>query len=106
MLNTCVTPAGKKLLQTWILRPLMDIEGIKLRHDAVALFVTPEGRKVAEGTRKALHKVKSVSHYCLQLSKEKGSAQYRTWKGIEEVCISFFPRQNCTEMRQSWVVWS
>lgn len=35
-LNHCVTAFGKRLLRTWVARPLYHIESIKERQDAVA----------------------------------------------------------------------
>ena len=39
VLNNCVTPMGRRTLQSWILRPLTDIESIRFRQNAIFSFV-------------------------------------------------------------------
>jgi DNA mismatch repair protein MutS len=39
VLNHTVTPMGSRLLREWILRPLLDLDGIVQRQDAVDVFV-------------------------------------------------------------------
>ena len=39
VLNNCVTPMGRRTLQSWILRPLTDAETIRFRQNAVCSFV-------------------------------------------------------------------
>ena len=38
-LDCCRTPMGRRTLRDWILRPLMDIEGIKRRQNSIGVFV-------------------------------------------------------------------
>ncbi|MCL1874945.1 MAG: DNA mismatch repair protein MutS [Synergistaceae bacterium] len=39
VLNNCVTPMGRRTLQSWILRPLTDVERIRFRQNAINSFV-------------------------------------------------------------------
>ena len=39
ILNNCITPMGRRTLQSWILRPLTDIESIRFRQNAIYSFV-------------------------------------------------------------------
>ncbi|MCL2679815.1 MAG: DNA mismatch repair protein MutS, partial [Dehalococcoidia bacterium] len=38
-LNNCVSPMGRRTLQSWILRPLTDVNAIKFRQNAICSFV-------------------------------------------------------------------
>jgi DNA mismatch repair protein MutS len=50
VLNETVTPMGARLLRQWLLRPLLDPEGIRARQDAVeTLANAPEVRHVLRG---------------------------------------------------------
>jgi DNA mismatch repair protein MutS len=47
MLDRTSTPMGARMLRQWLLRPLLDIEEISRRHDAVAALVADPAREVA-----------------------------------------------------------
>jgi len=46
-LDRTSTPMGARMLRQWLLRPLLDIEGISRRHDAVAALVAEPARRAA-----------------------------------------------------------
>ncbi len=46
-LDRTSTPMGARMLRQWLLRPLLDIEGISIRHDAVAALVAEPARRAA-----------------------------------------------------------
>ncbi|KAK9812016.1 hypothetical protein WJX73_009003 [Symbiochloris irregularis] len=39
MLNKCVTPMGRRLLQLWFLRPIINLEVITERQAAISMFI-------------------------------------------------------------------
>jgi DNA mismatch repair protein MutS len=46
-LDRTATPMGARMLRQWLLRPLLDIEAISRRHDAVAALVAEPARRAA-----------------------------------------------------------
>ncbi|XP_065862409.1 DNA mismatch repair protein MSH5 isoform X9 [Euphorbia lathyris] len=42
MMNKCVTPMGQRLLRTWFLRPILDLERLNDRLNAISFFLCSE----------------------------------------------------------------
>ncbi|EIW73074.1 hypothetical protein TREMEDRAFT_26100, partial [Tremella mesenterica DSM 1558] len=84
MFNTCVTPLGKKLLHTWFLRPLVDMDEIVVRHDAVAYFRTPAGYDLSKEIKKFMRRIKNVPKLCTDIARSSGRANFHVWRGIAE----------------------
>ncbi|RXK37395.1 hypothetical protein M231_05382 [Tremella mesenterica] len=84
MFNTCVTPLGKKLLHTWFLRPLVDMDEIVVRHDAVAYFCTPAGYDLSKEIKKFMRRIKNVPKLCTDVARSSGRASFHVWRGIAE----------------------
>ncbi|RVX01446.1 DNA mismatch repair protein MSH6 [Vitis vinifera] len=66
-LNHCVTAFGKRLLKTWLARPLYHLDSIRERQDAVA------------GLRELI--------YLLHLNFEKSCLGFQTWSGCLHVSL-------------------
>jgi len=47
MLDRTATPMGARTLRQWLLRPLLDIEEIRRRQDAIAAFIAEPARRAA-----------------------------------------------------------
>ncbi|XP_071730259.1 DNA mismatch repair protein MSH5-like [Rutidosis leptorrhynchoides] len=60
MMNKCVTPMGKRLLRTWFLRPILDIDNLNSRLDFISFFVASE--ELLTALRNTLKSVKDVPH--------------------------------------------
>ncbi|XP_071733700.1 DNA mismatch repair protein MSH5-like isoform X2 [Rutidosis leptorrhynchoides] len=60
MMNKCVTPMGKRLLRTWFLRPILDIDNLNSRLDFISFFVASE--ELLTALRDTLKSVKDVPH--------------------------------------------
>lgn len=56
LLNKAITPFGKRMLRRWILHPLMNVDEINARYDAIDFFINnePELRVQLENTLGAL----------------------------------------------------
>lgn len=39
VLNRCVTQIGRRLLRLWLMRPILDMEDLQDRQEAVACFI-------------------------------------------------------------------
>lgn len=83
ILNTTRTPMGKTLIRDWFLRPLMDLDAISLRHDAVSLFSRVENRKPVEEIKTHLHQIANFRR--LLNSLRRGKVTVRDWKFLLEV---------------------
>ncbi|ODN73698.1 hypothetical protein L202_07243 [Cryptococcus amylolentus CBS 6039] len=77
-LDSSVTPLGRKLLHTWHLRPLLSLDEIAHRHDAVALFSATENEYVVSSLRKIMKGVRNVPARVTRLQSGRGS--YVEWK--------------------------
>lgn len=86
LLNECVTPNGKKLLKLWHLRPLMDLSKISARHDAVALFSSPEYRFEADTLAGDMKKIGNIATTVRTLRRVRN--KLNAFKAVTEVsCI-------------------
>ncbi|KAL9992922.1 putative DNA mismatch repair protein MutS, core [Helianthus debilis subsp. tardiflorus] len=59
MMNKCVTPMGKRLLRTWFLRPILDLDNLNSRLN-ISFFVSSE--ELLTSLRDTLKSVKDVPH--------------------------------------------
>ncbi|KAI3755927.1 hypothetical protein L1987_55737 [Smallanthus sonchifolius] len=60
MMNKCVTPMGKRLLRTWFLRPILDLDNLNSRLNVISFFVSSE--ELLTSLRDTLKSVKDVPH--------------------------------------------
>ena len=72
-LNKCRTAMGRRLLKTWILRPLADIDAISARHDAVAAL-TRSSRRL-DALREALKGLRDMERLATQLAYNRSSGR-------------------------------
>ncbi|WVQ94393.1 hypothetical protein IAU59_001472 [Kwoniella sp. CBS 9459] len=82
LLNRAVTPLGKKLMHTWHLRPLLNLSDIAARHDAVALFSSPDVIPVTFEIRQELQKIKNLASIFTKV--RDGSGKYNEWAGLRQ----------------------
>jgi DNA mismatch repair protein MutS len=72
-LNRCRTAMGRRLLKTWILRPLADIDAISARHDAVAAL-TRSSRRL-DALREALKGLRDMERLATQLAYNRSNGR-------------------------------
>eukprot|EP00741_Cyanophora_paradoxa_P009970 tig00000157_g9656.t1 len=60
VLGRTKTPAGRRLLRTWLLRPACDAAAIGERLDAVQALIEPAAQELVEGLRRALAGVRDL----------------------------------------------
>ncbi|WWC57496.1 uncharacterized protein I303_100028 [Kwoniella dejecticola CBS 10117] len=82
LLDTCVTPLGKKMLHTWLLRPLASLKQIQARHEAVALFSARINNLTAEILCRIMKRIRNLPNLFWKL--RHGTARYQDWKAIRE----------------------
>jgi len=74
---------GRKLLQTWHLRPLLDIREIEARHDAVEMFSQTDNRFRAQQLRDSMKGIRNVAQACTRI--RRGSGGPKDWRDLIEV---------------------
>ena len=72
-LNKCRTAMGRRLLKTWILRPLADIDAISARHDAVSAL-TRSSRRL-DALREALKGLRDMERLATQLAYNRSNGR-------------------------------
>ncbi|XP_038690956.1 DNA mismatch repair protein MSH5 isoform X7 [Tripterygium wilfordii] len=60
MINKCVTPMGRRLLRSWFLRPILDLENLNNRLNAISFFLCSE--ELASSLCETLKSVKDIPH--------------------------------------------
>lgn len=59
LMNRTRSGVGKKLLRSWFIRPLQDLDAIKARQNSVELFMDPNYAPIAGDAHKLLSKVQN-----------------------------------------------
>ncbi|XP_006452401.2 DNA mismatch repair protein MSH5 isoform X2 [Citrus sinensis] len=60
MMNKCVTPMGRRLLRNWFLRPILDLENLNSRLNAISFFLCSE--ELMASLHETLKYVKDIPH--------------------------------------------
>lgn len=87
-INTTVTPLGKKLFHTWLLRPLVDIGRINARLDAVGVLAAAENTAARKGVKRELKHVNNALTFCQKI--KSGRASWTDWEGLVKVSERLF----------------
>ncbi|KAJ8556331.1 hypothetical protein K7X08_023089 [Anisodus acutangulus] len=58
MMNKCVTPMGRRLLRSWFLRPILDLDNLNRRLDTISFFLSAE--EISVSLRETLKSVKDI----------------------------------------------
>ena len=72
-LNACRSAMGRRLLKTWILRPLADLDVIAARHDAVGALSRSSRR--LDGLREALRGLRDMERLATQLAYNRSNGR-------------------------------
>ena len=72
-LNRCRTAMGRRLLKTWLLHPLSDMEAIQTRHQAVSALARSARR--LDGLRTSLKGVRDMERLATQLAYQRSNAR-------------------------------
>ncbi|ORX35171.1 muts domain V-domain-containing protein [Kockovaella imperatae] len=95
LFNTCCTAAGKNLFRSWFLRPLLDLDQISERHDAIAIFsgahVSADSQgllslednpSISENIRKEMKKITNVAQSMKKI--KRGLDSPIDWSGVTQ----------------------
>jgi DNA mismatch repair protein MSH5 len=90
ILDETKSPLGRKLLRTWILRPLIKADEIALRTEGVRFFASPGNTGLVGDFHKLLRQVKDVPRMMLRLRQASSSVLdwlnlALTFKALDEI---------------------
>ncbi|KAG9146746.1 hypothetical protein Leryth_005075 [Lithospermum erythrorhizon] len=77
MMNKCVTPMGRRLLRNWFLRPILDLNNLSSRLDAISFFLCAEELLVS--LQQTLKCVKDVPHILKKFNSPSSSCTNVDW---------------------------
>lgn len=80
ILNNTMTTLGRRLMQSWLLRPSLSIDIIKARHDAVACFTRSENLVATNVMHNHLKGMRNVPRILSMM--RTGKAGIADWQGL------------------------
>jgi hypothetical protein len=86
--RSIITTSGRKLLRTWFLRPLLDIDAIRERHDAVEILSHTDQNYTIVEIRDQLRGIHDITRYCTKI--RRGTGKYQDWLSLSDVRCSLF----------------
>nr|XP_027064249.1 DNA mismatch repair protein MSH5-like isoform X3 [Coffea arabica] len=85
MMNKCVTPMGRRLLRNWFLRPILDIEKLNKRFDAITFFHSAE--ELLASLRETLQSIKDIPHILKKFNSPSSLCTSSDWKAfVKSIC--------------------
>ncbi|KAK6230239.1 hypothetical protein QUC31_001757 [Theobroma cacao] len=85
MMNKCVTPMGRRLLRNWFLRPILDLENLNDRLNAISFFLSSEELMVS--LRETLKSVKDIPHILKKFNSPNSMCTSSDWMAfLKSVC--------------------
>lgn len=96
LLNRCRTPMGKRELKDWILHPLLDMEDISRRQDAIACLT--ENHSLLEDLRSRLSSCRDMERCLARLS--LGTGTPKDLASIRDTLIQLPHIESCCEKRE------
>lgn len=70
MLNSCVSPMGQRLLRLWFLRPIINLQVLNARQDAIAYFM--QAPDIMKLTKDTLRKTRDIPQLLRRLRSTQG----------------------------------
>ena len=86
-MNYCRTAMGRRLMKTWLLRPLYQLDAIELRHNAVKILKSSSRR--LDHLRQSLVGLRDLERLSTQLAYNRSNA-----RDLNGNCVSF--RENAS----------
>ncbi|GAV72902.1 MutS_V domain-containing protein/MutS_III domain-containing protein, partial [Cephalotus follicularis] len=85
MMNKCVTPMGRRLLRNWFLRPILDLENLNYRLNAISFFLSSEELMVS--LRGTLNSVKDIPHLLKKFNSPSSMCTSCDWTAfLKSIC--------------------
>ncbi|XWS11235.1 hypothetical protein CRYUN_Cryun38cG0066800 [Craigia yunnanensis] len=85
IMNKCVTPMGRRLLRNWFLRPILNLENLNNRLNAISFFLSSE--ELVVSLRETLKSVKDVPHILKKFNSPSSMCTSSDWMAfLKSVC--------------------
>ncbi|CAK9321791.1 unnamed protein product [Citrullus colocynthis] len=85
MMNKCVTPMGRRLLRNWFLRPLLDLEILNKRLNAISFFISSD--ELMHSLRETLKIVKDIPHILKKFNSPSSTYSSGDWTAfLKSIC--------------------
>ncbi|XP_024021664.1 DNA mismatch repair protein MSH5 isoform X4 [Morus notabilis] len=85
MMNKCITPAGRRLLRNWFLRPILDFDNLNSRLSAISFFLASE--ELTLSLRETLKSVKDIPHILKKFNSPSSICAIGDWTAfLKSVC--------------------
>ncbi|VFQ66333.1 unnamed protein product [Cuscuta campestris] len=85
MMNKCVTPLGRRLLRSWFLRPILDLDDLNGRLDAISFFLN--ARELSISLRETLKSVKDVPRILKKFNSPSSTCMNMDWAAfLKSIC--------------------
>ncbi|GAB2215856.1 hypothetical protein Droror1_Dr00020261 [Drosera rotundifolia] len=96
MMNKCLTPMGRHLLRNWFLRPIIDLESLNARLDAISFFKCSE--ELMASLRETLKPVKDVPHMLKKFNSPCSLCTSTDWDAFLKSLCSLLHLNNIFEV--------
>ncbi|XP_059664842.1 DNA mismatch repair protein MSH5 isoform X2 [Cornus florida] len=85
MMNKCVTPMGRRLLRNWFLRPILDLENLNNRLNAISFLLCSE--ELLASLRDTLKSVKDIPHILKKFNSPSSMCTSGDWTAfLKSIC--------------------
>ncbi|XP_075110472.1 DNA mismatch repair protein MSH5-like isoform X9 [Nicotiana tabacum] len=83
MMNKCVTPMGRRLLRSWFLRPILDLDNLNRRLDTISFFLSAE--EISVSLCETLKSVKDISRILKKFNSPSSISTSADWAAFLKV---------------------
>ncbi|XP_050216357.1 DNA mismatch repair protein MSH5 isoform X2 [Mercurialis annua] len=85
MMNKCVTPVGQRLLRNWFLRPILDLESLNGRLNAISFFLCSE--ELMASLRETLKSIKDIPRLLKKFNSPSSVCTTGDWAAfLKSIC--------------------
>ncbi|CAH9118028.1 unnamed protein product [Cuscuta europaea] len=85
MMNKCVTPLGRRLLRNWFLRPILDLDVLNARLDAISFLLY--AKELSFSLRETLKSVKDVPRILKKFNSPSSTCMNTDWAAfLKSIC--------------------
>ncbi|XP_028796757.1 DNA mismatch repair protein MSH5 [Neltuma alba] len=85
MMNKCVTPPGRRILRSWFLRPILDLEILNYRLNAISFFLCSE--ELVTSLRETLKSVKDIPYLLKKFDSPSSICTSSDWTALlKSIC--------------------
>ncbi|KAM7498900.1 hypothetical protein LguiA_023314 [Lonicera macranthoides] len=103
MMNKCVTPMGRRLLRNWFLRPILDLDNLNSRLNAISFFLSSE--ELLASLRETLKFVKDVPHILKKFNSPSSLCTSTDWAAFLKSTCSLLHINKIFEVGISESLW-